>query len=286
MDQQLILQARRADLSEFLLRFHRDAFRVVGNSLVFREHDSLSIKIGYSGYSRFSSQETGNSIDFLVRYLGYSFRDAVAALAGQAEPSLHSMSPSAGSTQICLPDRDDPPFSRVFAYMTIRRGIPADMVRQLFLEGLLYQEKLTGNAVFINRGRNFCELRGTNTFRSRPFHGIRRAGPACFWGISSSGHPETAFVCEGAVDALSLMLLHRKKGVSGAFLYAGIGGVANQQTIDCIHSSIHTILAVDNDTAGQLCRDRNPDLEAVVPEMKDWNDDWLAVLSSAQHCFV
>ena len=277
MDQQVIRAARRADLAAFLLRFHSDAFRIVGNSLVFKEHDSLSIRFGYSGYMRFSNQETGNSVDFLVRYLGYSFRDAVKALDGYSEPVLNSRSVNQEIRDICIPEKAEPPFTRVFAYLTIQRGIPADLVRQLFHKHLLYQEKKTGNAVFINSVRNFCELRGTNTFQSIPFHGIRRIGPLCFWGISSSAKPAAAFVCEGAIDALSLMLLHRKKGVQGAFLYAGIGGAANQQAIDFIHSRIHTILAVDNDHAGQVCRDRNPSLEFLVPVAKDWNDDWIAL---------
>lgn len=286
MNQELIRMARRTDLAAFLLRFHPDSVKVVGNSLVFREHDSLSIRFGYSGYMRFSNQESGNSIDFLVRYLGYSFKDAVTALAGQSEPSLHSTPDKAEVRDICLPDKDNPPFSRVFAYLTIQRGIPSDIVRQLFHKQLLYQEKLTGNAVFINRSRTFCELRGTNSFRTPPFHGIRRTGPTCFWDLSFSTQPTAAFICEGAIDAISLMLLHRKKGISGAFLYAGIGGVANQQAIDFIHSRIPAILAVDNDKAGQLCRERNPSLEVLIPETKDWNDDWRVSCSGTEPCSV
>lgn len=30
---------------------------------------------------------------------------------------------------------------------------------------------------------------------------------------------------------------------------------------------------MDNDAAGQQCRDRNPDLEYALPTLKDWNDD-------------
>ena len=124
------------------------------DSLVFKEHDSLSIRFGYSGYMRFSNQETGNSIDFLVRYLGYSFRDAVKALAGYSEPVLNSRSVNQEIRDICIPEKAEPPFTRVFAYLTIQRGIPADLVRQLFHKHLLYQEKKTGNAVFINSVRD------------------------------------------------------------------------------------------------------------------------------------
>lgn len=36
--------------------------------------------------------------------------------------------------------------------------------------------------------------------------------------------------------------------------------------------------AVDNDDAGELCRQRNPDCHAFVPTLKDWNADWLDML--------
>ena len=68
---------------------------------------------------------------------------------------------------------------------------------------------------------------------------------------------------------------------NGTFLwiqsvYVSIGGVANQQTINrLIKGSKHSnvVLAVDNDQAGQDCRDRNPDLTYILPKNKDWNDD-------------
>lgn len=39
-----------------------------------------------------------------------------------------------------------------------------------------------------------------------------------------------------------------------------------------------TVLAVDNDDAGDLCRQRNPDCHAFVLTLKDWNADWLDML--------
>ena len=35
----------------------------------------------------------------------------------------------------------------------------------------------------------------------------------------------------------------------------------------------HIILAVDNEEHGEECRQRNPDLEHIIPTNKDWNQD-------------
>ena len=83
------------------------------------------------------------------------------------------------------------------------------------------------------------------------------------------------YICEAAIDALSLMLIHRQQGKTDPAVYVSIGGVANQQAIDRLKRQIPSVLAVDNDPAGDGCRARNPDLPTLIPVGKDWNDDLL-----------
>ena len=82
-----------------------------------------------------------------------------------------------------------------------------------------------------------------------------------------------AYVCEAAIDAISLYLIHRAQGMDAYSAYVSIGGVSKQQTIDRIKCRIKAILAVDNDDAGKRCRDRNKELQFIIPHGKDWNDD-------------
>ena len=84
--------------------------------------------------------------------------------------------------------------------------------------------------------------------------------------------------CEGAIDAISLYLIHLQTGVSVKNkAYCGIAGVAKQQTIEKIQSRLPVVLAVGNDTAGEQCRARNIDLESVIPHTKDWNEDLTSI---------
>lgn len=56
--------------------------------------------------------------------------------------------------------------------------------------------------------------------------------------------------------------------------YISIAGATKQPAIDRLKlSKLNIILAVDNDEAGQVCRDRNFDLEYILPDRKDWNED-------------
>lgn len=142
----------------------------------------------------------------------------------------------------------------LYTFLAVR-GIIAETIRMLIRQNIMYQEKKNNNIIFINAEKDFAELRGTYTF-GNPFHGIV---PCCrhddFWWFRTSG------------DAY----------------YSSIAGTAKQPAIDRLkHSKLHVVLAVDNDDAGQKCRNKNSDLEAIIPENKDWNED-LQVLKAGYY---
>lgn len=275
--------ARKADLSEYLLRNHPGEFRTVGHSLCMSSRESLYIRKGFPGYMDFSTGDHGNPIDFLTRYLGYSFAGAVMGLSpptlerGTEERAVrhHIPSPPSGSgtTAIKLPERARKPYRRLYAYL-LKRGIPGWLIRKMVADGIIYQERHHGNAVFVNPQEDYCEFRGTLSYAYRPFHGCLKTSPDRFWYLlSQAGSVEVAYICEGAIDAISLYLIHHSAGLRQPAAYVSIGGVCNQMTINRIKSRIPAILAVDNDAAGALCRRRNPELRSIIPTGKDWNDD-------------
>ena len=318
-------RARRVCLYDFLLAQHPGDVEREGDSLRLRCDHSVSIKTGYAGYTDFSDDSTGNAIECLTNYLGYEFQDAVAALClfdGMTTDEISRPEPSsppqdaAGATQTPKPREtprnaperpQEPPqapqrvfippeplqgqYRLLYAYLTQQRGIPPAMVQQLVDWGLLYQAQEHNNAIFIDPARTFAEYRGTNSFV--PFHRVDFSDPAAFWWFKAHG-PESiatvAFICEGAIDAISLYLLQLNPppgsnlaplAVTTNGLYCSIGGVANQQRIDCIRAGMaaagcRTVIAVDNDEAGEKCRQRNPDCWHLVPRLKDWNADLLA----------
>lgn len=272
-----IQAARRVDLYEYLKNHRPDDVMIEGNSLRLKADHSVSIRRGYSGYRDFSSGATGNGIDLLVRYFGYDVPQAVAELNGGAPQVATAPATTAPRDvrEIELPAKAES-YRRLFAYLTQERKIPADVVQRLIDEGLLYQAAGTNNAVFVNRRGDFAELRGT--LSAHPFHGVLKTQPDRFWSFEGSPIAATdvpaAYICESAIDAISLYLIHRRHGADTSAHYCSLGGTANYDTISRIRRHARAVLAVDNDQAGAVCRARFPELPAVIPDGKDWNDDW------------
>lgn len=274
-----IRSARAASLYDYLSSNHSDLFRRSGRCLYMKDHDSVYIKDGFPGYNDFSTGSHGNPVDFLTRYLNYGFVEAVNALnyggsvkdAWQGPGSFRRAAPERASG-IVLPQPAPGPYRRMYAYLK-GRGLPQWMIRHLEASGLAFQDNEHGNIVFVTPERDYCELRGTLTYADRPFHGCRKTSPDRFWYITTNRRTQKAYICESAIDAVSLLLLHMDAGKREGAAYLSIGGVCNQQAIDRIKRRITAVLAVDNDAAGNVCRERNPDLQYIIPENKDWNED-------------
>lgn len=260
-----IQKARAADLYEYLLRVHPDEFKREGQWLRLKRNPSICLKRGCGGYKDYATNETGNSIDFLVNYMNYDFIEAVNSLA----PTASCTATDSMVHEVVFPERsgsDD----AVRSYLS-GRGFPDTVIEQLISKGLLYQD-VRRNAIFRSRSGDFFELRGT--MKGTPFHRCGKRTPDCFWAFVPEGPAEKAYICEGAIDAVSLYLIHLRTGVSVKNkAYCGIAGVANQKAIEKIRRYLPAVLAVDNDDAGELCRARNNDLESVIPHAKDWNED-------------
>ncbi len=305
-------RACSVDLYEYLVQNHSSAVKVEYGSCLLLADKHVSVKRGYHGYRNFRTDEKGNNIDYLMNFLGYDYQTAVLSLIGETSVEttyVPVVNPAIPETkEITLPKPLDGRYKNLYAYMTARK-IPSETIQMLIDKGILYQSAEGNNIVFVNPQGDYCEMRGTNSFADRrcskrkeceryisgehtwctqmdtctdykpdPFHGCRKTRPDRFWYLDPDSNEPTKhiYVCEAAMDAVSLYVIHQRQHVEGKNVYVSIGGVANQQTIDRLtrgskHSNV--VLAVDNDQAGQDCRDRNPDLAYLLPKNKDWNDD-------------
>lgn len=271
-------QARKANLFEYLATHHADSVELDrhGKTLRLAANHSISVKNGYSGYLDFATDEHGNGIDLLCRHFGYDFQTAVLALCGESpkdfsfsSPSLSKVTSATGmKKEIELPP-PAPDYRRMMAYLTQSRRLPVPLVQMLIDKRLVYQAADTNNAVFVSQARDFAELRGTLT--AKPYHGIvkgsRHDGA---WAFRLGGSDtQLAYICESAIDAISLAAI-----LGASAYYVSIAGAAKQAAIDRIKKSrLCVVIATDNDQAGEECRRRNSDCEAIWPEHKDWNDD-------------
>lgn len=272
-------KARKANLFEYLATHHADAVELDrrGQTLRLAENHSISIKADYSGYLDFATGEHGNSIDLLTRHLGYTFQAAVLALCGDTAHNDFSFPSPSRPTEMKKKSEGlqlPPPATncrRMMAYLTQSRRLPAPLVQMLIDKKLLYQADTTNNAVFVSQARDFAELRGTLT--AKPYHGIAPGSrhDGCWtFRLGSGTDAELAYICESAIDAISLAAI-----LGHAAYYTSIAGAAKQAAIDRIKKSrLTVVIATDNDQAGDECRRRNADCDTIRPEGKDWNEDY------------
>ena len=227
------VKARNADLSEFLLRTDPEHYKRQGNSIrlydpsALRKEDrikSISIKMGASWAYDFKNEKAVNAVQYLTDYMNYSLVDAIKALAGddvvyrQAQPNPDYAKIAAEKAKVPpeFPEKTDKQAKQMYGYLC-GRGIPAETVANLAKLGLIYQSKVHNNIVFINGKKDFAELRGTYTY-GEPFHGVIRNRPDRFWSFAV-GRPEKAYVCEGAIDAISLYVLKQREGTENNALW-------------------------------------------------------------------
>ena len=306
-------RACSVDLYEFLVQQHGSAVKQQYGSVLLIADRHISVKQGFHGYRNFRTGETGNNVDYLMNFLGYDYQTAVLALIGESgavtdyTPVVNPPVPE--TREITLPKPLDGRYKNLYAFLTARK-IPSDVIQLLIDRAILYQSAEGNNIVFVSPQGDYYELRGTNSYADRrcrkredcerfcsgdhdwctqmdscqeykpdPFHGCRKTRADRFWYFDPEPDKpsDTIYICEAAIDAISLYVI-RQKAVKTheKAVYVSIGGAANQKTIERLvraSKDKEVVIAVDNDEAGQECRNRNPELKYILPKNKDWNDD-------------
>lgn len=272
--------AKSVDLYEYLLKYHAEDFRMESGGSLRPLRDgfkSISIKPHANWYHEFDGSKdkpTGDNIDFMTTFYGLPFQQAVAALV--KDPSVVAVDSTPyvrKPVKITLPTPDPYGQEMLQKYLHENRKIPTDTVFRLWEEGLIYQDT-TANLVFVNREKTYYQVRSTYFLYEgqKKILGSGRRKPDDFWYFLSGDNVKTVYICEGAIDAISLYELNGRK--QGA--YVSMGGVSNQQVVDRIlKSNRHIpILCVDNDIHGEKRREKNPEVAVMIPPEPylDWNE--------------
>lgn len=275
--QEQIQQVVNIDLYDYALK-NLDAVKE-GNWARLRSNKSVCFKRGSNRYIDFAMQgkgSSGNLIDLLTTYYGETFKSVMESQVG-ADVSRYKRSEIDYVSVFELPNKDES-FKETMAYLSITRGIPRAVIARLIKEKLIYQacvvrgDKRYKNCVFVNDEQSYYEIHGTYSF-GKSFHGNGRKAIDEYWCFHTGREIATVYICESAIDAISLAAI-RLMDVENA-LYVSIGGVANYKTIERLIDKYgdKCVLAVDNDKAGQECRNRFETLRHIVSKHKDWNED-------------
>jgi len=273
---------RPFDLFAFCCLNHSDDFTREGNSIRFKDKKRITIKAHYQGWKDWSNEKTGNGFQFLTKFLGYTSELAVEIMSNFEVPkdfynssSVEILKEKSFDKPESCPDND-----KAISYLC-GRGLNPDIIQMAIDRGILYQTPYKGlyNIVFFSLDKDYAEIHGTmNKSFKRKATGSRTDG--FWWFCPLSGDiknikdkTKKVYICEAAIDCLSLYQL-----IIECAVYISIGGAGCQSAIDRLKRffwgiGTEIVLAVDNDKAGNECRNRNKDLKSIIPTRKDWNED-------------
>ena len=290
-----IAQAKEIDLLTYLRDCNPyELVHVGGNTYCTREHDSLKISNGkWNWFSRGIGGRT--ALDYLIKVQGFSFTQAVEALAGQ------SLSPLPRASRAKQQEREPrklllPQASRCDTHVVNYlhgRGIDYDLIDYCIRTGRLYESQPYHNAVFVGRDLTgqprYAALRGTvGDFKGEATGSDKR------YSFSITEDPNTPGVhlFESAIDLLSYATLLKMTGrdwrqdallsLAGVFKQKrqGVVPLALSQYLKD-HPGTNTLyLHLDNDEVGRDAAagiveglgDRYTVLDRPPPYGKDVND--------------
>ena len=221
--------ARETDLPDLLtsLGYH---IQPVGSYYTTREMDSLRIKNRRTWF-RYSENRGGDAIDFLMRFEGKNFQNAVKYLLEYHNGARKIRAPSPVSEQQKVPFVLPPPNDdnrRVMAYLK-KRCIAPQVIRDFINAGLLYEDRQYHNCVFVGKNSAdkpvFAARRGTYDRNGAAFRGgVPGSDKDVAFRLPCDDRQLRVFVFEAPIDLMSYCTLHRSvtsNAVALCCLYEG-----------------------------------------------------------------
>ena len=296
------IMSRSFDLSAWVLAYMGNDWEDHGKTVTCKSNPSVVINRGRNLYKDYGTPHDpagrgwGNGIDLLVYYYNFDAASAIRELSRDIPastttatrkpraPRQRSIAAAANGTTVVTGDApaetEYPPRATttdaIIHYLCGVRGISKRIVDFAIDCGMVYQDKHS-NAVFVGAG--YGEIRGTDTER-RFVRQCTGSKSDSYWMLMTGTQPRTAYICESAIDALSLCTLHHSKPDAPTAVYCSVGGASKYSAIDAIiraaaDMGIEAVLAVDSDEAGDRCARHYPDVRRIKPPEgtgKDWND--------------
>ncbi len=280
-------QANAVDLVEFL-RFKGEP--LIRSGPEFRMSNNHSVTVQGNEWYDHAAEKGGGPVSFLKEFYGMNYQEAVLTLLNEDVSQLCSpVTKPKGKVKkpFELPPANDTN-RRVFAYLLKHRHLDRDVLTTFVKLGLIYEDQKCHNAVFVGWDKDgtprHAHKRSTNS-QGKSFRMTVEGSDfryAFNW-PGSSGH---LLVFEAPIDMLSFISKfhdsdwpkHSYVALCGTSSQAILGMLERYPQIDTVH------FCLDNDQAGQLAtkrlaklvREKGLAVNALVPVLKDWNEDLCA----------
>lgn len=277
-------QARQTDLCDLLTRLG-ESLKRSGSEYEWKD-GSQKVTIRGNLWFHQYEQKGGDAIDFVRRFYGKSYPEAMEYLLGDSMGTLVTAPPVERKQAVpfVLPSRNDT-MRRVYGYLLTQRGIDKDVLNAFAKGGMIYESEKYHNAVFVGYDQDgkprHASFRGTgsqSTFRGNEPNGSPE------YSFHYHGKSDRLYLFEAPIDMLSFISLHKDGWQNHS--YAASCGVSDRVLFQMLkdNPNIKSVcLCLDNDDGGQKATKRiaaklfaeNIPTEILVPVHKDWNEDLL-----------
>ena len=267
--------ADHSDLAAFLLS-RGETVRRKGRESLWEKH-----QVWINGSKWYSHYEAagGYAIDFVMRYFGLTFPDAVRELLGETD--FVTPAPVRDERKfLVLPERN-PTMNQVYAYLMGQRFITREVISFFAHERTLYEDARYHNCVFVGPDEQghprHCHMRSTTgDFK------LTVLGSDAAYSFHHDGEDELIFVFEAPIDLLAFLTLHPDNWQKHS--YVALCSVSEKALLHRLEINPilrRVVLCLDNDTAGRSAserigsqlRERGYVVEVMIPEQKDWDED-------------
>lgn len=291
-----INKAKNIDLLDYVRQRGYSLIQSAANEYRLKEHDSLVIS--NNKWVWFSRNIGGDTLDFVTKYEGKGFKEAMEILTGEKSQSKvkEYKDNNIQSQEIKkiseLPEKADN-YRRLFAYLSKTRRIDTSIIQDMINDNKLYQEKEFNNCVFLGRNMEgeirYCLKIGTNTFKKYKGE-IKGSDKAFNVELCSSSESTKVYVYESIIDAMSHSTIIKVQGGNyKEHNRISLGCVADVKLEQFLkdHPNIKIIVScLDNDKAGIEATEKIKEkyskkgyqIKRILPTNKDFNDDLIAAL--------
>lgn len=284
VNRDLILKARQANLLAYL-ESNGYTFKREGKHYRCVEHTSL-IVTPPNAFCWNSKGINGNSIDFLIKGLGRTFKEAVEELTNidlEQQKSQPQTEPADGYIV------NNSFLKRAYGYLIRNRGIQYNIVSDLVKKGYInmidkgpYDYPIIGFKV-LNEHKEPIGYELHGTFDKAPFKGLTTDTKYGYGFNIAIANPNKAFFFESAVDLISFYQLCRTKkldiDINDSILVslAGLKESTLKHMLKAFKINSKPFVCVDNDNAGlefkKLLESQQIAFKEMLPptNYKDWN---------------
>ena len=227
----------------------------------------------------------GDAIDFVRKFYNKSFQDAMEYLLGNSSCTItHTQQEKKlKQTKEFVPPPKSDNMSRMFNYLTIKRGIDKEIIYSFAHDQMLYESNEYHSAVFLGFDKNgvsrHAHMRGIGA--SSTYKG-NVSGSVPEYSFHWHGESKYLFLFEAPIDMLSFVSMHKKDWKK--YSYAASCSVSDKVLFQCLKDNPNiqfVYLCFDNDSPGQEANKRiqrklnelNIKSKILVPNHKDWNED-------------